>query len=128
MPRRSASPAAGERIEHLLDLIAGWAPATARRMFGGYGLFHAGLMFGLVIRDRLYFKTDAGNRGAYEAAGMPPFTYIRGARGLVALPYHEVPPGLYDDGEALAAWAAEAFAAALRIRRARPARRGRAGA
>lgn len=50
-------------------------PVTGRNMFGGFGIFMDGLMFGLVAYDELYFKVDDGNRADYESAGSRPFTY-----------------------------------------------------
>ncbi len=82
-------------------------------MFSGYGLFRDGLMFGIVIRDVVHFKTDDENRGDYEAAGMAPFRYARGSK-RVALGYHAVPAEALNNGEALAAWADKAYAAAVR--------------
>jgi DNA transformation protein and related proteins len=110
-----------EFLAHLLDLLRRWAPVAARRMFGGYGLFRGGIMFAIVVEETLYLKTDDGNRGAFEAVGMAPFRYQRAGK-LVALSYHELPAELLDAGEDLAAWAEDAFAAALRGRRKTPAR------
>ncbi len=59
----------------LLDLLAPLGPVSARRMFGGVGLFHAGMMFGLVARDELFLKVSDANRPNYEAAGEAPFSY-----------------------------------------------------
>jgi|SRR5579863_4514385 len=114
MARRTRGTAGADAtVAHVIDLLAGWWRVDARRMFSGYGLFRDGLMFGIVIRDVLYFKTDDDNHGDYEAAGMTPFRYQRGARRVV-LGYHEVPAAALDDGEALAAWAQKAYAAAVR--------------
>jgi DNA transformation protein and related proteins len=113
------APRGGEYLDYLLDLLRPWAPVAGRRMFGGYGIFRDGVMFGLVIRETLYFRTDDGNRAAYEAAGMGPFTYNRAGR-VVSLAYHAVPPDLLDGGEDLVLWAESAYAAALRARRQRP--------
>ena len=33
------------------------------------------IIFALILRDTLYFKVDDGNRPAYEAEGLAPFTY-----------------------------------------------------
>ena len=41
---------------YLLELLAPLGPVSARRMFGGVGLFHNGTMFGLIARDELFFK------------------------------------------------------------------------
>lgn len=60
---------------YLLELLAPLGPTSARRMFGGVGLFHGGTMFGLIAREELFFKVGDANRPAYEAAGEAPFTY-----------------------------------------------------
>lgn len=122
MARRTRGKAGpGATVAHVIDLLADWWHVDARRMFSGYGLFRDGLMFGIVIRDVLYLKTDDDNRGDYEAAGMTPFHYQRGAR-RIALGYHEVPAAALDDGETLAAWAQKAYAAAVRKAAGKPRR------
>ena len=100
-------------LDHLLDQFTVFGPVDARRMFGGVGLFRGGLMIALVSGDTLYFKVDDGNRGAFEAAGLGPFTY--GARGeRVVLSYYEAPAEVFDDPDELARWARSAHEAALR--------------
>jgi DNA transformation protein and related proteins len=98
------APEATQSIAHILDLLQPWAAVAPRRMFSGIGLFRAGVMFGLVIRDTLHFKTDDINRGDYEAAGMVPFSYERAGRGVVATSYHAVPLDLLADGDDLWVW------------------------
>jgi DNA transformation protein and related proteins len=111
-------------VAYVVDLLRGWAPVAARRMFGAHGLFRGDLMFGLVVDDTLYFKTDAINRGDYEAAGMLPFSYARVGRDAVIMSYHAVPSDLLEGDGALIAWAERAYAASLRGRRAKsPARK-----
>jgi DNA transformation protein and related proteins len=112
-PRSSGRSKPGESIAYIIDLLRGWSLVDARRMFSGYGLFRDGLMFGIVIRDVLHFKTDDDNRGAYEAAGMAPFQYRRGEK-RVALGYHAVPAEALDDADTLVTWADKAYAAAMR--------------
>ncbi|MGH6968698.1 MAG: TfoX/Sxy family protein [Stellaceae bacterium] len=119
--RARGKAGSGETIEHIVDLLRGWSQVDAKRMFSGHGLFRAGLMFGIVIRDVPYFKTDDGNRGDYEAGGMTPFRYQRGAK-RVALGYHAVPAEALDDSDMLAAWAEKAYAAAVRKAARRPKR------
>jgi DNA transformation protein len=110
-------------IATVLDLLSSWGGVSARRMFGGYGIYRQGLMFGLVADDILYLKADAQNRPAFEAAGMGPFTYD-GKGKTVALPYWEAPSELFDDSDAMIEWAKGAFAAALRARKpAKPAKK-----
>ena len=49
-------------------------PVTGRSMFGGFGIFMEGLMFGLIAYDEHYLKVADGNRGDFEDAGSGPFT------------------------------------------------------
>lgn len=103
-------------VATVLDLLSPWGGVSARRMFGGYGLYRQGLMFALVADDVLYLKVDAQNRPAYEAAGVAPFTYD-GKSKTVTLPYWEAPSDVFDDTDAMIEWAKGAFAAALRARK-----------
>jgi DNA transformation protein and related proteins len=112
-------------IAHILDQLGGLGPVSARAMFGGYGLYLHGVMFALVTEDTLYFKTDARNRDAFEAAGTGPFVYeIKGRK--VAMSYHEAPAEALENAEALVELARGAYAAAQRAKAAAPRRpRGR---
>ena len=112
-----------EYVAHVVDLLRGWAPVAVRRMFSGSGLYRGDVIFALVIGDVLYFKTDAVNRPAYEAAGMAPFSYVRAGRPAVITSYHAVPSDLLEGDGELAAWAEQAYAAALRVRQAKPRRK-----
>ena len=103
-------------VATVLDLLSRWGGVSARRMFGGYGLYRQGLMFALVADDVLYMKVDDANRPAYEVAGMGPFTYD-GKSKTVTLPYWEAPSELFDDTDTMIEWAKGAFAAALRARK-----------
>ncbi|MBP6813806.1 MAG: TfoX/Sxy family protein, partial [Burkholderiaceae bacterium] len=58
-----------EFAAHLSDVFRHFGPIDVRRMFGGQGVFHQGLMFGLVIDDTLYLKADALSAAGFEALG-----------------------------------------------------------
>jgi len=105
-----------EFVDHLETVFARFGPVSAKRMFGGYGLYHDGLMFGLIVDDVLYLKTDALSVAAFIERGLGPFTYERRGRP-VSLAYHQAPEELYEDVELARAWAARAFDAALRARK-----------
>lgn len=96
-------------VAHVTDLLAPLGPVRARAMFGGFGLYLDGPMFGLIAWDTLYFKADAVNRPDYEAAGCEAFK-----PGLAALPYWRVPAEVLEDQDLLCAWARKAHEAALR--------------
>ena len=99
--------------DHVLDLLSPLGAVTARRMFGGGGLFLDDTMFCLIADDVLYMKADELNRGNFEAVGMPPFDYERGGK-TVALSYFEVPPDVMEEPDQMLAWARLAWEAARR--------------
>lgn len=109
-----------EYQEFLLELFEPVGTVTLRRMFGGAGLFHQGLMFALVIGETIYMKVDDINRSAYEDAGCEPFTYdtSRGTRGVMS--YFSLPEVIYDDQAEAAEWARGSIDAAFRADAARP--------
>lgn len=115
----ASTPAFRDRV---LTRLLPFGPVAARAMFGGYGLYLDGVMFGLIATDRLYFKVDGSNRAEFVAAGSRPFTY-RGRTGPVELSYWEVPAAVFAAPLQLAEWAARAHRAA---RAARPGPRKRA--
>ena len=103
---------ADKLTSYLLELLFPVGPVSARRMFGGVGLFHRGKMFGLILREELYFKVGDGNRAAYEAAGEAPFSYET-KKGVHTLrSYWRCPPDLLDDSETFQVWARAAIEAA----------------
>ncbi len=87
--------------DFVVELMQPWRPVTARRMFGGHGIYHAGLMFALISDGTLYLKVDDESRGAFEAAGLLPFVYeAKGRR--VALSYHRAPDAMLDEPDVAA--------------------------
>ena len=107
-----------------LGLLLVFGPVQARAMFGGYGLYLDGLMFGLIANDVLYFKVDDQNRQSYIDAGSGPFTY-EGKSRPVEMSYYRVPDELMDDPGRIAEWAERAHQAAQRSRIGQPPRRSR---
>jgi DNA transformation protein and related proteins len=109
----------------LLELLTPLGPVSARRMFGGVGLFTNGMMFGLIVREELFFKVGDSNRTAFEAAGEAPFTYDTKNGSHTLTSYWRCPPDLLDDADTFRDWARGAIEAALAASRAKP-KRGRA--
>jgi DNA transformation protein len=102
---------------YLLELLVPLGPVSARRMFGGVGLFLNGTMFGLIAREELYFKVGDTNRAAFEAAGEAPFSYETKDGTHTIGSYWRCPPDLLDSSETFQDWArgaVEAAAAATR--------------
>lgn len=102
-------------VDHLLGLLADFAPVRAKRMFGGHGLFIDDLMIAISIDDVLYLKVDDGNRERFIERGLTPFEYARNGK-LVNLSYWRAPEEIFDEAEIAIEWARSAFEAALRSR------------
>ena len=94
-------------------------------MFGGVGLFHNGLMFGLIAREELFFKVGDSNRPAYEAAGEAPFSYATKTGSHTLGSYWRCPPDLLDDADTFQDWARQAIDAAITAARSKPKPSGR---
>ena len=101
-------------VEHALDLVSLAAPTEARRMFGGYGLFSRGLMYGLLDDEELFLKTDEECRQAFADAGCRQWVYESPSRGAVPTGYYRPPDEAHEDAEAMLPWARLALDAAAR--------------
>ena len=100
-------------IEHLHEVFSEFGPVTAKRMFGGHGIFHDGRMFALVADDVLYLKADKQSCDDFTALDLGPFEYNKAGKTM-NMSYYQAPESIYDDQEEAATWAHKAFAAALR--------------
>jgi DNA transformation protein and related proteins len=97
-------------LAFILDQLTDIDDITSRPMFGGIGLYAGAVFFGIIFHDILYLKVDDSTRPDYERAGMKPFTPY--APRKTTLQYYEVPAGVLENAEDLAAWARKAITAA----------------
>lgn len=98
-------------IEPILEAFSVFGPVTARKMFGGYGIFHEGVMIGLVEDETLYLKTNASIAHHFTELGLPPFRYAKKDK-VVTMSYHRAPDWFLDDPHEAAVWARRSLAAA----------------
>lgn len=101
-------------LHFLQDQLASLGPVTARRLFGGAGIYLDGVMFALVADDTLYFKADDTTRPDFEAEGMAAFSYATKEGRNTIVSYWRAPERLFDDPDEMRAWAAKALGAARR--------------
>ena len=101
-------------IAHLMDVLRPLGGVTAKRMFGGAGLFRDGLMFGLVSDEVLYLKADVETVADFEAEGLGPFTYGTKNGDRVLTSYWRAPEHLLDDDDEMRAWCRRAAGVATR--------------
>ena len=86
-----------EYLAFVMDKLAPIGDVTSRAMFGGYGIFHQGLMFALISDDVLYFKVNDSNREMYRKAQSKLFPH--------GISYWEVPPDVLEENAKLHQWA-----------------------
>jgi DNA transformation protein len=110
------STKANEFVTYLIDLLEPLGPVSARRMFGGYGIYLDRMMFALVANDTLYLKVDGDSRDEFETAGLEPFRYTKQGKSY-QMSYYAAPEDALEDAELLRDWARKAVDAAMRAAR-----------
>ncbi len=102
-----------EYIEFLKEVFEEFGPIHPRRMFGGYGLFHKGLMFALVADDALYLKADETLSPFFEERELEPFQYEKHGK-TIKMSFYMAPEEIFDDPVEAKGWAARSYEAAAR--------------
>lgn len=101
--------------DYVIEQLSAIGYVTAKKMFGGVGLYADGIFFALIASDTLYQKVDDTNRQDYESAGMDAFRpYPDKTR---TMQYYEVPVEVLEDEEELNDWAKKSIAVALQAKR-----------
>jgi DNA transformation protein len=106
---RSLKVSAGFK-SFVLDQLEELGDVTPRSMFGGVGLYHRGVFFGILARDTLYLKVGDTNRADFERARTKAFRPYPNRSGKMT--YHAVPLEVLESALELAAWARKAIAVA----------------
>ena len=119
MPKRS------EFVDYLVEQLAPLGDVSAKSMFGGFGIYHEGLMFALVAGDTLYIKVDDANRADFERANLSPFRYDRTDKTVAVMSYSAPPAAAIDDRNLLYEWARKGIKAADRAAQKKSAKKRR---
>ena len=101
-----------EFVSYLHEVFSGFGPITTRKMFGGYGIYHEGLMFGLVADDSLYLKAGQETKQEFIDKDLPAFEYDKGNK-KVQMSFYLAPEDIYDNPEEAIYWARLAYQAAF---------------
>lgn len=96
------------------ERLAPLGAINIKKMFGGAGVYCDGLFFALLDDDQLFFKTDDGNRAAFEAEGLKPFVFRPKEGPAMTMGYHAAPESVWDDEDDMLRWGGLALAAARR--------------
>ena len=108
-----SSPEEKEFTSYVVDLMQSIGPVNAKAMFGGYGIFHEGLMFGRVADNVFYLKIDEETENEFKAKGLEQFTYNKKGKEF-RMSYYQAPEEALESGKEMSSWAAKAYSTALR--------------
>ena len=98
-----------EFVDYVIDQLSDWGEVSARKMFGGAGLYREGAMFGLIADDVAYLKVDDTNRKYFVRAGSSPFKPFPDKVKTTIMPYYEIPADVLENPIVLAEWAQHSF-------------------
>ncbi len=102
-----------EFADFIEDVFRDFGKVSCRKMFGGLGVYHEGLMFGLVADEILYLKTDNESATFFEERSLPQFEYPKKDK-MIKMSYYQAPEEIFDDPEEASLWAKRAYAIALK--------------
>jgi DNA transformation protein len=102
-------PISDEFVDYVIDQLSAWGEVSSRKMFGGAGLYHDGMMFGLVADDVAYLKVDDSNREDFVRAGASPFNPYPDKVKTAVMSYYEIPADVLESPTVLAEWAQRSF-------------------
>ena len=98
------------------EMFAPLGPVSIRRMFGGKGIYHHGLIMVVEVSGEILLKADEVSAPAFRNAGARQWCH-EGKNGKpVAMPYWSIPDEALDDPEIMGKWLHLAFEASLRSR------------
>lgn len=97
-----------EFTDYLVELFEPFGTVSIRRMFGGYGVYHADVMFALVYEETLYLKADETLATEFTSRDLPPFIYQQSGK-KITLHYYQAPAEVLDDPEQAAEWAKKSY-------------------
>ncbi|MFA7286240.1 MAG: HAD-IA family hydrolase [Patescibacteria group bacterium] len=87
----------------MYDLLRNIEGISSRPMFGSYGLYKEGTIFGIIADEQLFFKADRFTDFYFKDEGSAQFTYEANGR-TVLMPYWQLPERVMDDNDELRLW------------------------
>lgn len=97
-------------LAHTIERLARVVPVSFRRIFNGYGIYHQGVQFAIVVNDHLYFRADDLSRQLYQNKGMAPFQ--PGAVERAESSFYQLPDEVLENPAELIYWMRTAVEAA----------------
>ncbi len=91
-----------EFLLHAMDKMSQVVPVSYRRIFNGFGIYHQGVQFAIIINDCLYFRADDYSRDLYLAKHMTAF--LPSSIGVVESNFFQVPDEVLNHPSELIYW------------------------
>ena len=104
-------------VDEVIDRLSLLGKFTARKMFGGHGVFHNGIMIALIADNELYLKADQHSNHWFDEADLPAFTYQKADGKVFKMSYYLASESFFEDDEDTRLWTQRAIDAALRAPR-----------
>lgn len=95
-------------VETVIQHLSPFGSITARKMFGGYGVYKDGVIIALIADDIIYLKASPETEPYFELFGSKPFVY-EGKNRPVKMSYWEVVPQVWDSHALLHKWVTLAY-------------------
>jgi len=102
-----------EFVRYVVELMQIIGPVKAKAMFGGYGIYLEGLMFGLVAGGVLYLKTDNATESEFQDRGLEAFKYYKKGKEY-KMSYYQSQEDALEDVEEMCIWTNKAIEVALK--------------
>lgn len=94
-----------EFLNYVLDQLSALGGVSARRMFGGAGLYRGGRIFGLIADDVAYLRADESNRRWFIKAGSTKFNPYPDIVKTASVSYYTIPVQILESRDELCKWA-----------------------
>jgi len=92
-----------EFAAYVVDLMQSMGPVYAKAMFGGYGIFLEGLMFGLIADNVLYLKADKDTEHEFIHKNLSPFIYRKNGKEM-KMSYYQAPEETLENVDEMNYW------------------------
>lgn len=100
-------------VEYIVyDIFSSIPNISAKAMFGGYGVYRDGVMFGIIADGELYLKVSETQKEKYVSFGGRAFTYMK--KDIPhTLSYYAVPESVLENSSLIKYLAEDAYEYAL---------------
>ena len=101
-------------VEEVMHRFSQVTSVNERKMFGGHGVFHNGLMIALIADNELYLKADAQSQHWFIEVELSPFSYQKADGKIFSMSYYQCSEFFFEDEDETRLWTHRAIDAANR--------------